>query len=176
MAGYAKFSDHQYSWNQDYTKVPLETFHPASQTEIGSPLAVRMLYYWLLLSLRKLKSNRLAMKGGRFLGVAGGNWGGLGAPQQHRQPLADPPSPDSIDPKISAFYTVTFTSSRSSTVRTLDRRTSWAPCRNNTKASAPSSKRSLRYPPHHPFGSGWHHLQQSHAGAFQGAGSWFSKS
>jgi hypothetical protein len=54
--------------------------------------------------------------------LAGGNWGGLGAPQQHHQPLADPPSPDSTDPKISAFYNVTFTSSISRTVRTLDRR------------------------------------------------------
>jgi hypothetical protein len=35
-----------------------------------------------------------------------------------------PPSPDSTDPKISAFSNVTFTLSRSSTVRTLDRRTS----------------------------------------------------
>jgi hypothetical protein len=36
--------------------------------------------------------------------MAGGKWGELRAPQQHRQPLADPLSPDSIDPKISAFY------------------------------------------------------------------------
>jgi len=34
----------------------------------------------------------------------------------------------------------------------------------------------LRYPPHHVFKSGWHYLQHSHAGAFWGAGSWFSKS
>jgi len=27
--------------------------------------------------------------------------------------------------------------------------------------------RILRYSPHHPFGSGWHHLQQSHARAFK---------
>ena len=74
--------------------------------------------------------------------MAGSTWGGLGAPQQQRQPLADPPSPDtSTDPKNSAFYNVTFTSSRSSTVRTLDRRTSWAPCRNSIKASAPPSKK-----------------------------------
>ena len=39
------------------------------------------------------------------------------------QPLADPFFPDSIDPKISAFSNVIFTSSRSSTERTLDRRT-----------------------------------------------------
>jgi hypothetical protein len=30
--------------------------------------------------------------------------------------------------------------------------------------------RSLRFPPHHPFGSGWHRLQQSHTGTFLGAG------
>ena len=75
-------------------------------------------------SLQKQKRNRLVMKGGGFLGVAGGNQGTPGAPQQHRQPLADPPSPDSIDPKILAFFNVTFTSSRSNTLRTLDRRIS----------------------------------------------------
>jgi hypothetical protein len=29
---------------------------------------------------------------------------------------------------------------------------------------------SFHYPPHHPFGSGWHHLQQSLTGASWGAG------
>ena len=78
------------------------------------------------------------MKGGRFLGVAGGNWGRPGAPLKHRQPPAtDTPSPNSTDPKISTFFNVTFISSRSSTVRTLDRWTSWAPCRNSIKAFAP---------------------------------------
>jgi hypothetical protein len=49
------------------------SFHPASQTKIGLPPAVRMLY-WLLLSPQKQNSNKLAMKkGGGFLGVAGGN-------------------------------------------------------------------------------------------------------
>jgi hypothetical protein len=49
------------------------------------------------------------------------NYGGRqGALQQHRQLSADPPSPDSTDPKISAFSNVTFTSSKSCTVRTLD--------------------------------------------------------
>jgi len=44
------------------------------------------------------------MKGGGFLGVARGNWGIPGALLQHRQPPpTDPPSPDSTDPKISAF-------------------------------------------------------------------------
>jgi len=58
-------------------------------------------------SPRKPKSNRLlvAMKGGGFVEVAGGNWGRLGALQQHRQPPpTDPLSPDSTDPKISAFW------------------------------------------------------------------------
>ena len=47
------------------------------------------------------------LEGGGFLGVAGGNLGRPEALLQHRQPLADPPSPDSTDPKISAFYNVT---------------------------------------------------------------------
>ena len=36
------------------------------------------------------------------------------------------------------------------------------------------SPRSLRYSPHQPFGCGRHHLQHSHAEAFQGTGSRFS--
>jgi hypothetical protein len=48
------------------------SFHFASQTKIGLPPAVWMLY-WLLPSPRKLRSNRLAMKEGGFLEVAGGN-------------------------------------------------------------------------------------------------------
>ena len=63
-----------------------------------------------------------------------------GAPQQHCQPIADPSSPDSTYPKISAFSNVTISSSRSNTLKTLDRKTSCAPCRNSTKASAPSFK------------------------------------
>ena len=43
--------------------------------------------------------------------------------KQHRQPLAEPTTPDSIDPKTSANLGVTSTSSRSSTVRTPDLRT-----------------------------------------------------
>jgi len=39
---------------------------------LGLPPAVRMLY-WLHPSPQKRKSTRLAMNGGRFLGVAGGN-------------------------------------------------------------------------------------------------------
>ena len=37
----------------------------------------------------------------------------------HRQPSADPPSPDSTDPKISAYYNVTSTI-KTKYVRTLD--------------------------------------------------------
>jgi hypothetical protein len=94
----------------------------------------------LLPSPRKQKSNRLAKKEGGFLGVARGNWGRLGAPQQHRQPLADPPSPDSTDPKISAYFNMTSTSSRLRTVWTLDIKNSWTPCRNSTEALAPLCK------------------------------------
>jgi len=72
--------------------------------------------------------------------MAGGNWGRPKVPQQHRQPLADPPFPNCIDPKISASANVTFTSLRSSTVRTLDHRFSWAPRRNSRKTSAPPFK------------------------------------
>jgi len=76
------------------------------------------------------------MKGGGFLGVAGGSWGRLGALLQHRKPPpTDPPFPDSTNPKISAFFNVTFTLWRSNTLRTIDHRTSWAPHRNNIKAS-----------------------------------------
>ena len=156
----------QNSWNQDYCQSG--SFHSAIQTKVGLPPAVRMLY-WLLPSPQKQKSNRQAKKGGRFFGVAGGNWGKPGASQQHRQPpLADPQSPDSTDPMISAFFNVTYTSS--STVRTLDRRTSWAPRKNSIKASAPPLEEPTS-PSNHPFGSGWHHLQQSHTGAR----SWFPK-
>jgi hypothetical protein len=46
--------------------------------------------------------------------------------QQHRKPPpADTPSPDSTDPNVSVFSNVTFTSSISSIVRTLDRRRIW---------------------------------------------------
>ena len=60
--------------------------------------------------------------------------------------------------KIIKMFTsdVTFISSRSSTERTLDCRSSWAQCRNSIKASAPSFKE----PPLHStpfFMSGWHH-------------------
>jgi len=70
--------------------------------------------------------------------VAGGNW--LGAPQQHRQPPVEPPTPDSTDLKTSANLGVTSTSSRSSIVKTPDLRTSWTPQRNSTKTFATFSK------------------------------------
>jgi len=99
-------------------------------------------------TLGKTRKQQTSNEGGWVL------WSGWGpgAPQQHRQPLADPPSPNSTDTKISAFSNVTSISSKSSTVRTLDSRTSWAPRRNNTKTSAPFSKET----PYHAFGSGWH--------------------
>ena len=68
--------------------------------------------------------------GGWVFGVAGGNWGRLGAPQQHRQPPVEPPTPDSTDLKTSAKLGVTSTSSRSSFVGIPDLRTSWTPQRN----------------------------------------------
>ena len=84
------------------------------------------------------------MKGRGLLRVVGGNWGRPGTPQQHRQPLADPPSPDSTDPKIWLCSNVIFTSSRSNTtVRTLNHRTSWAPRSNSIKSSAPSFLTSI---------------------------------
>jgi hypothetical protein len=49
------------------------------------------------------------MEGGGFFVVAGGNWGRLRASQQYRQPLTDPPTPESTDPKISAFFKVAST-------------------------------------------------------------------
>jgi len=96
--------------------------------------------------------------------VAGGNWG--------RLKLKAPSSPDSTgSPNISVYRYFNVTS-KSNTVRTIDLTTSWAPRRNSTKTSAPSRSRSLCYPPHHPFGIGWHYyyLQQSHTGAFEGLG------
>jgi len=70
----------------------------------------------------------------------GGNWGRLGAPQQHRQPPVEPPTPDSTDLKTSANLDVTSTSLRSSIVKTPDLRTSWTPQRNSTKISSTFSK------------------------------------
>jgi len=69
-----------------------------------------------------------------------GERGRLGAPQQHRQPPVEPPTPDSTDLKTSAILGVTSTLSRSSTVRTPYLRTSWTPQRNSTKISATFSK------------------------------------
>jgi len=77
---------------------------------------LRCFFFWFLPSPWKLKSNRLAMKERGWVLKSGRG--------QHLQPLADPPSPDSTNPKISAFFNVTFTSSKLSTVRTLDCRTS----------------------------------------------------
>ena len=48
------------------------------------------------------------MEGGVYFGAAGGNWGRQpGAAQQHHQPSEpDPPSLDSTDPKVSAYFNV----------------------------------------------------------------------
>jgi hypothetical protein len=75
-------------------------------------------------SPRKQKSNRLAMKGGGFLKVAGGKWRGRpGATLQHHQPSADPLfPPGSTDP---AYFNVTSTTSRSRSVKTLDLTANW---------------------------------------------------
>ena len=71
---------------------------------------------------------------GGFFGVAGGNRGRLRAPQQHYQLPAKPFSPFSTDPKISAYFNVRFTSSRSNTEDTPeDLRTSWTQHRNSRK-------------------------------------------
>ena len=71
----------------------------------------------------------------------GGNCDRLGASQQHRQPqIVQPPTPDSTDLNTSTKLGATSTSSRSSTVRTPDLRTSWTPQRNSTKTFATFSK------------------------------------
>ena len=73
--------------------------------------------------------------------MAGGDWGRLGAPQQHRQPPVEPQTPDSNDLKTSANLGATSTSSRSKTVRTPDLKTRWMPQKNSTtKISATFSK------------------------------------
>ena len=108
---------------------------------------------------------------GGGLGVARGQLREIALLQHRQPPPTGPPSPDSTDPNISAFSNLTFISSTRwsqslSTVRTLDRRTSWAPHRRTAQRPLLHPSRSLRYPPHDPFGSGWHYLQQSHARAF----------
>jgi len=108
------------------------------QNKIDSPLAVLM-QCWLLPCLLDHISSKILVGEG-FFGVAGGDWGRQGVPQQHRQQPADPPSPDSTDPKVSAFFKVTSTSSRSSKVRTLYLIISYVPCRNSTKTPATSFK------------------------------------
>ena len=122
------------------------------------PPAIQKLY-WLLLFAQRI----LTMEGGGFFGVAGANWGRLGAPQQRLPLSADRPSPDSTHPKCSAYFNVTSTSLRSSTVEHTDLRTSWAPRRTAQKSlhRRPNS-RSLHYPPQYPIGSGRHHPQHSH--------------
>jgi len=99
-------------------------FEDGSRYPHTFPPAVRILYWLLPLTQKQISNRLLLIDGGGYFGVAGGNWGRrLEAPQQHIQPLADPPSPDSTDPKISAFFNVTSTPLRSSTERALDLRT-----------------------------------------------------
>jgi len=107
------------------------------------------------------KAQKQSNVGGWVFEVAEGNWGRLGAPQQHRQPPVVPPSRDSTDLRP-------------------QQNSAWhPPCRNQVlwghQTSEPAerrkgtaqrslqhSPRSLRYSPHRPFGCGWHHLQHSH--------------
>ena len=84
--------------------------------------------------------------------MAGGNGGRLGEPQQHRQPLVQPPTPDSTDLKTSLNKT-------RRDIHLVEIKVLWghqtskpAECRIGT-AQRPlqHSPRSLRYSPHHPF-------------------------
>jgi len=72
----------------------------------------------------KTKKQQTSDGGGWIFWSGRGQWGRLGAPQQHCQPSANALSPDSVDPKILAYFNVTSTSLTLSTVRTLDLRTS----------------------------------------------------
>jgi hypothetical protein len=74
--------------------------------------------------------------GGWVLQSGRGQLREMGAPQQHHQPPVEPQIPDSNDLKTSANLSVTFTLSRSSTVRTPDLKTSRTRQRNSTKTYA----------------------------------------
>ena len=118
--------------------------------------------YWMLPSPWKQKSNTHMMEGG-------GLRSGRGEMGETGSILTAPPaSHQQIHPKISTFFNMTSTASRSSTVRTLDRRTAERRAGMHKWQPLHHPWRSLHYSPHHP--------QQSHAGAFYGAGSWFLKS
>ena len=58
-------------------------------------------------------------------------------------------------------------SSRSSIVKTLDCKYCEDTRLQNQLSATQEQHKGLRYPPHHLFGSEWHHLQQSHPEAFQ---------
>jgi len=80
------------------------------------------------------------MKGGELLGVAGGNWGHL----EHFNRTASFHQQTHLlltAPTWKSQHSLTWQSPHQyHTVRTLDRRTSWAPRRNSIKASAPFFK------------------------------------
>jgi len=120
------------------TKI-IVAFPPRFSDNNSLPPAVRMLYWLAAPIFTKTKKQQTSSEGGRILRSGKGRL--RETFQEHfystAKPLpTDPPSPDSTDPKISAFSNVISTSSRSSTVRTLDCRTSRAPRRNSTKDSA----------------------------------------
>jgi len=70
---------------------------------------VRLLRIYLATHLRKIKKQQTASKGGWIFWATGGKWGRPGAPQ----PSAEPPTPYSANPKISAFFNLASASSRS---------------------------------------------------------------
>jgi len=94
--------------------------------------------------------------------VAGGNWGRLGAPQQHRQPLVQPTTPDSTDletsTKLGATSTCLVEIKYFEDTRPWNQRLNVAKEQHKDLCNIP---RSLRYSPHHPFECGLHHLQHS---------------
>ena len=147
------YHGHAFSgWLSKILKFPMQlkpglyqsgSFHPASQTKLGLPPAVRMLY-WLPPSISaKTKKQQTSNKGRWVLRS------GRGQLRETRSTSAAPPAigrstfPRQQRPKDLSIFNVTFTSSRSSTMRTLDCRSSWAPRRNSIKASAPSFKEPL---------------------------------
>jgi hypothetical protein len=62
----------------------------------------------LFMTVLKVKKQQTSNEGGWVLRRGRGR-ASEGASQQHRQPLADPPSPNSTNPKNSAFSNMTFT-------------------------------------------------------------------
>ena len=83
----------------------------------------------------KQKSKRLAMKGVGFLGVAEGDWEHFYSTASRHQQIHLPQTATTQRHQHSPTW---HSLHQGQVLRTLDRRTSWAPRRNNTKASAPS--------------------------------------